>query len=60
MKKSIDAEFWSQRAAEARKTARSMRNPMAKTAMERLASNYEAFARKTPGQGAKIVAEVAN
>jgi hypothetical protein len=48
MKKPIDSEFWAQRAAEASQTARSMRSPMAKRAMERLAANYEALARKPP------------
>jgi len=56
-KKPIDSEFWAQRAAEASKTARSMRSPMAKRAMERLAANYEALARKTAVRSVEIAAE---
>ena len=60
MEKPIDAEFWAQRAADAKKVARSMRNPMAQRAMERLASNYEAFARETADRGAKVAVETAD
>ena len=57
MKKPIDSEFWALRAAEANKTARSMRSPVAKRGMERLAANYEALARKTAVRSVEIAAE---
>jgi hypothetical protein len=37
-----------------------MRNPMAKKAMERLASDYEAFVRKTADRRSELAVETAD
>ena len=60
MKAPLDAGFWVQRAADARKSAQGMRNPMAKKAMERLAATYEAYARSAAERDAEVAPEAAD
>jgi hypothetical protein len=60
MRRPANAAHWAQRAEEAKKTTQTMRNPMAKKAMERLASTYEAYARSAAKRGTEVVAEAAD
>src|SRR5690348_13065414 len=57
MNRTLNADFWAQRAAEAEETAQGMRNPMAKRTMERLSSIYGAFARNAAERDTQVIPE---